>query len=169
MKSWRYAADRLLRRRNGMDMGMKLHSLSNTAGSRQRRKRVGRGPGSGMGKTSGAGHKGQMARSGHKHKLGFEGGQMRLIRRIPKRGFTNPTSVEYVPVNVGALDRFADGAEVTVSALREAGLAKAVSDGVKILGDGTLKKKLVVREQAFSRAAKEKIEAAGGTCEVVKA
>lgn len=148
---------------------MKLHSLKNTPGARQPRKRVGRGMGSGLGKTSGAGHKGQMARSGHKHKLGFEGGQMRLIRRIPKRGFKNPTSVVYVPVNVGDLDRFDDGAVVTTDALAAAGLVKARLDGVKILGDGDLKKKLTVRARAFSRSAREKIEAAGGTCEIVKA
>ena len=148
---------------------MKLHELSNTPGSRRPRKRVGRGMGSGMGKTSGAGHKGQMARSGHKHKPGFEGGQMKLIRRIPKRGFTQPNRTEWVGVNVGQLDRFESGTEVTAELLRKEGLAKGACAGVKILGDGELTKKLTVRVQGASASAKEKIEKAGGVFETVPA
>jgi len=146
---------------------MKLHALKNQAGARRPRRRVGRGMGSGMGKTSGAGHKGQMARSGHKHKPGFEGGQMKLIRRIPKRGFTKPNPVRLTAVNVGLLERFEAGAEVTAAQLREAGLVKGAIHGVKLLGGGDLTKKLTVRLQAFSASAKTKIEQAGGVCEPV--
>jgi large subunit ribosomal protein L15 len=145
---------------------MDLHSLENTSGARHRRMRVGRGTGSGKGKTSGRGHKGQMARKGHKRKLGFEGGQMRLIRRIPKRGFTNPTQVVFTPVNVDALSRFDEGTEVTADVLRKAGLASG-PDAIKILGRGELTKKLTVKVRAFSATARAKIEAAGGACEVV--
>jgi len=130
--------------------------------------RVGRGRASGKGKTSGRGHKGQFARSGHKHKPGFEGGQMRFARRMPKRGFGNVNRKVYVPVNVGELARFDDGSEVTPEALQNAGLAKGVGEGIKILGTGELKKKLTVKAQAFSGSAKAKIEAAGGRCEVLK-
>lgn len=143
---------------------MKLHDMTNNPGARRPRKRVGRGMGSGMGKTSTAGHKGQMARSGHKHKPGFEGGQMKLIRRIPKRGFTNPNSAPLTAVNVGALERFADGTDVTAERLAQAGLAKG-RGGVKILGGGELTRKLTVRAQAASAAARVKIEAAGGVFE----
>jgi large subunit ribosomal protein L15 len=129
--------------------------------------RVGRGSGSGMGKTAGRGHKGQMARKGHKHKIGFEGGQMRLVRRIPKRGFTNPVRRSYLPVSVGDLSRFDENTEVTVGVLRNCGLVKGCVDGVKILGGGELAKKLIVKVQAFSQSARAKIEAAGGSCEVV--
>ena len=146
---------------------MDLHSLSNTTGARAKRMRVGRGPGSGKGKTCGKGHKGQMARKGHKHKAGFEGGQMRLVRRVPKRGFTNPAARIYHPVNVGDLSRFEDGAVVTGLVLRECGLANGQCDGIKILGRGELDKKLTVQVGAFSAGAKAKIEAAGGVCEVV--
>lgn len=146
---------------------MKLHELSNTSGSRKRRSRVGRGMGSGNGKTCGKGHKGQMARKGHKHKAGFEGGQMRLIRRIPKRGFTNPCRQELAPVNVADLTCFDEGAEVTPDVLRSCGLARGQNDGVKILGRGELDKKLTVRASAFSASARQKIEAVGGTCEVI--
>ncbi len=145
---------------------MNLHTLSKTDGATKRRKRVGRGIASGHGKTSGKGHKGQMARKGHKHKIGFEGGQMRLIRRLPKRGFKNPARQEYLPVNVGALDLFDDGTEVTVDLIRRRGLAKGRCDGIKLLGRGELTKKLTVKVQAFSDSARAKIEAAGGTCEV---
>lgn len=124
--------------------------------------------GSGKGKTCGKGHKGQMARKGHKRKPGFEGGQMRLVRRIPKRGFKNPTRTCLLAVNVGDLDRFAEGAVVTARELREAGLANGGADGVKVLAMGDLTKKLTVKASAFSGSAKAKIEAAGGTCEVVK-
>ena len=147
---------------------MNLHSLKNTTGARTTRKRLGRGPGSGLGKTSGRGHKGQYARSGHKHKPGFEGGQMRLIRRLPKRGFTNISRREFVPVNVSELDAFDSGVEITPDLLIAKGLAKGVKDGIKILGTGTLGKKLTVKAHAFSAAAKAKIEAAGGVCELVK-
>jgi large subunit ribosomal protein L15 len=147
---------------------MNLHSLKNTVGARTTRKRLGRGPGSGLGKTSGRGHKGQYARSGHKHKPGFEGGQMRLIRRLPKRGFTNISRREFVPVNVSELDAFDSGVEITPDLLIAKGMAKGVKDGIKILGTGTLGKKLTVKAHAFSAAAKAKIEAAGGVCELVK-
>lgn len=146
---------------------MNLHSLTNTEGARHRRKRVGRGMASGLGKTSGKGHKGQMARKGNKHKLGFEGGQMPLIRRLPKRGFNNPTRKTFLGVNLCSLDRFEDGSEVTADVLRAAGLANGACDGIKILGRGEISKKLTVKVQAFSASAKEKIEAAGGACEVV--
>jgi large subunit ribosomal protein L15 len=147
---------------------MDLHSLKNTEGARRPRKRLGRGAASGKGKTSGKGHKGQMARKGHKHKPGFEGGQMRLVRRIPKRGFTNPTATVYLPVNVASLDCFEDGAEVTEAAIQAKGLANGRSDGIKILGRGEIAKKLTVKVRAFSASAKAKIEAAGGACEVVE-
>jgi large subunit ribosomal protein L15 len=127
---------------------------------------VGRGESSGKGKTSGKGNKGQMSRTGHKHKPAFEGGQMRLIRRIPKRGFHNINRVEYLPVNVGDLAGFKEGAEVTVELLRKAGLANGPAERVKILGGGELKTKLTVKAHAFSASARSKIEAAGGTCEI---
>jgi large subunit ribosomal protein L15 len=146
---------------------MDLSSLKNTPGARKPRKRVGRGSGSGMGKTSTRGHKGQNARKGHKGKLGFEGGQMPLIRRLPKRGFTNPTRVEYGPVNVQALEIFENGTVVTLDVLRQAGMFKSKFDGVKILGSGELTKKLTLKVSAVSATAKAKIEAAGGTVEIV--
>jgi large subunit ribosomal protein L15 len=144
---------------------MNLHSLKNTEGARKKRKRVGRGMASGHGKTSTRGHKGQMARKGANHKEGFEGGQMRLIRRIPKRGFTNPTRVEYQGVNVFALACFEDGTAVTVKTLFAAGIVRNAADRVKILGSGDLSRKLTVKAHAFSKTAREKIEAAGGMCE----
>lgn len=148
-------------------MALTLHTLVKTPGSKRPRMRVGRGESSGKGKTSGRGNKGQMSRTGHKRKPTFEGGQMRLVRRIPKRGFTNINRVAYLPVNVGDLERFDDGAEVTVDGLREAGLACGPTVmRVKILGSGDLKKKLVVKAHAFSISARSKIEAAGGTCEI---
>lgn len=146
---------------------MDLHSMTNTPGAKHRRKRLGRGMASGKGKTSGKGHKGQMARKGHKHKLAFEGGQMPLIRRLPKRGFKNPTRVEYIGVNLTSLARFEDGATVDPEAMRKAGLANGSSDGIKILARGEIDRKLTVKAQAFSAGAKAKIEAAGGVCEVV--
>jgi large subunit ribosomal protein L15 len=146
---------------------MDLSSLKNTPGARKTRKRVGRGRASGMGKTSTRGHKGQQARKGHKVKLGFEGGQMPLIRRLPKRGFTNPTRVVYAPVNVCELEQFENGTEVSLDLLRASGLFAAKFDGVKILGSGDLTKKLTVKANGFSATAKAKIEAAGGTVEVV--
>jgi large subunit ribosomal protein L15 len=146
---------------------MNLHSLKNKIGSRKTRKRLGRGTGSGLGKTSGRGHKGQYARSGHKHKPGFEGGQMRLIRRIPKRGFKNISRKEFLAVNISSLNVFEAGAIVTPEVFQSMGLANGVFDGIKILGVGTLSKKMTVKAHAFSAGAKAKIEAVGGTCEVI--
>lgn len=146
---------------------MNLHSLTNTAGARHRRKRLGRGRASGLGKTSGKGHKGQMARKGNKRKLGFEGGQMPLIRRLPKRGFNNFTRKVFMPVNLASLERFEDGTEVTPELLKQSGLANGQFDGIKILGKGDISKKLTVKANAFSGSAKAKIEAAGGVCEVI--
>lgn len=128
--------------------------------------RRGRGHGSGNGKTAGKGHKGQKARSGAP-RPGFEGGQMPLYRRIPKRGFTNRNRKEFFAINVNVLDRFDNGAEVTVDTLIESGIVKDPKDGIKILANGELTKKLTVKANAFSAAAKEKIEALGGTCEVI--
>ena len=128
--------------------------------------RRGRGHGSGNGKTAGKGHKGQKARSGVP-RLGFEGGQMPLYRRIPKRGFKNRNRLEIVAINISALEKFDNGADVTVDTLIESGIVKNPKDGVKILGNGELTKKLNVKANAFSASAKEKIEALGGTCEVI--
>jgi len=128
--------------------------------------RRGRGHGSGNGKTAGKGHKGQKARSGSP-RIGFEGGQMPLYRRLPKRGFTNINTKNIVGINVSALERFENGSEVTVETLIESGVVSNPKDGVKILGNGELTKKLTVKANAFSQAAKEKIEALGGTCEVI--
>ena len=149
---------------------MNLHSLKNTPGARKARMRVGRGESSGKGKTSGKGNKGQMSRTGHKHKPTFEGGQMRLVRRIPKRGFHNPSRKAFLAVNIAALADFASGTEITPELLRQAGLAcgDRTGGGIKILGEGELKNRLTVKAQAFSAQARAKIEAAGGTCEVVK-
>jgi large subunit ribosomal protein L15 len=146
---------------------MELHNLSPKAGSRKDRKRVGRGPGSGNGKTAGRGHKGQGSRSGTKQKRNFEGGQMPLVRRLPKRGFTNIFRREMVIVNVGQLDRFPNGSEITPDLLLAERVVSKLGDGVKVLGDGTLKRKLVVKAHAFSKKAQEVIEAAGGRCEVI--
>ena len=146
---------------------MKLNQLTAVPGSTKAPKRVGRGTGSGTGKTSGKGHKGQKARSGSGMRPGFEGGQMPLQRRMPKRGFNNIFAKEIVSVNVGVLNRFEDGAEVDAKALIEAGIIKKSCDGLKILSNGTLSKKLTVKASAFSEAAKEKIEAAGGKAEVI--
>ena len=146
---------------------MQIHELVPAVDSTKARKRVGRGHGSGSGKTAGKGHKGQNARSGGGVRIGFEGGQMPLARRIPKRGFTNIWRQEYVGVNVEALNMFEDGTEVTVEMIMAAGLAKKVTAGVKILGDGKLEKKLTVKAHKFSKSAIEKIEAAGGKAEVI--
>ncbi len=146
---------------------MKLNQLTAAPGSTQERKRIGRGCGSGTGKTAGKGHKGQKARAGHGMRPGFEGGQMPLQRRIPKRGFNNIFAKEIVSVNVGTLNRFEDGAAVDAAALIEAGIVKKNCDGIKILSNGELKKKLTVKANAFSEAAKSKIEAAGGKAEVI--
>jgi len=145
---------------------MKLHELQPAAGSTTAPKRLGRGVGSGLGKTSGKGHKGAKARSGGGKRPGFEGGQMPLYRRVPKRGFTNIYRIEYATVNVGLLEIFENGTTVTAETLKEAGLISKVMDGVKILGDGELTKKLTVEAAKFSESAKEKIEALGGKAEV---
>ncbi|MGM0904303.1 50S ribosomal protein L15 [Mesobacillus maritimus] len=146
---------------------MKLHELKPTEGSRQERKRKGRGIGSGNGKTAGKGHKGQNARSGGGVRPGFEGGQTPLARRLPKRGFTNINRKEYAVVNLDALNRFEDGTEVTPELLIETGLVKKELAGVKILATGNLEKKLTVKAHKFSSAAQEAIQAAGGQTEVI--
>lgn len=146
---------------------MKLNQLTATPGATKERKRIGRGYGAGTGKTAGKGHKGQKARAGHGQRPGFEGGQMPMQRRLPKRGFNNIFAKEIVSINVGSLNKFEDGASVDAAALVEAGIIKNTCDGVKILSNGELKKKLTVKANAFSQAAKEKIEAAGGKAEVI--
>ena len=147
---------------------MRLHDLKPRPGAKHRRKRLGQGESSGHGKTSGRGGKGQTARSGSSIRIGFEGGQMPLIRRIPKRGFNNARfTKQFIAVNVGELNQFDDGARVDEAALKAAGLANGRADGVKILGEGELSKKLTVSAHAFSASAKAKIEAKGGACEVV--
>ncbi len=146
---------------------MDLSNLRPAAGSVKSDNFIkGRGHGSGNGKTAGKGHKGQKARSGAP-RLGFEGGQMPLYRRIPKRGFTNRNHKDIVGINISVLERFEDGAEVSVATLIETGIVKNPRDGVKILGNGEFTKKLTVKANAFSASAKEKIEALGGTCEVI--
>ncbi len=147
---------------------MDLSNLQPAEGSKHSDNfRRGRGHGSGNGKTAGKGHKGQKARSGGGTRLGFEGGQMPLYRRLPKRGFKNRNTLEIVAINVSYLERFDDGATVTVDTLVESGIIKNPRDGVKILGNGQLTKKLNVKANAFSASAKEKIEALGGTAEVI--
>ncbi|EFI85230.1 50S ribosomal protein L15 [Listeria grayi] len=146
---------------------MKLHELKPSEGSRKERNRVGRGTGSGNGKTSGRGHKGQKARSGGGVRLGFEGGQLPLFRRLPKRGFTNINRKEYAVVNVGTLNRFEDGTEVTPELLIETGVISNAKSGIKVLSEGKIEKKLTVKANKFSAAAKEAIEAAGGQTEVI--
>lgn len=146
---------------------MKLHELKPAEGSRKVRNRVGRGIGSGNGKTSGKGHKGQNARSGGGVRPGFEGGQNPLFRRLPKRGFTNINRKEYAIVNLDVLNRFEDGAEVTPALLLETGIVSNEKAGIKILGHGTLSVKLTVKAHKFSASAKEAIENAGGTTEVI--
>ncbi|MBE3593224.1 MAG: 50S ribosomal protein L15 [Thermoanaerobacter sp.] len=147
---------------------MRLHDLKPAERTRRERKRVGRGIGSGHGKTSGRGQKGQKARSGGGVRPGFEGGQMPLTRRLPKRGFTNIFKKEYAIVNVGTLEeRFVDGAVITPEVLIESGIIKDVKDGVKILGDGDLSKKFTVKAHKFSQSAIEKIQAVGGKAEVI--
>ncbi|MDU5333847.1 50S ribosomal protein L15 [Enterococcus sp.] len=146
---------------------MKLHELQPAEGSRKVRNRVGRGTSSGNGKTSGRGQKGQKARSGGGVRLGFEGGQTPLFRRLPKRGFTNVNRKEYAVVNLDVLNRFEDGAEVTPVALVEAGIVKNEKAGIKVLGNGSLDKKLTVKAAKFSKHAQETIEAAGGSIEVI--
>ncbi len=145
---------------------MKLHDLKPAVGATTAPKRLGRGTGSGLGKTSGKGHKGAKARSGGGKRPGFEGGQMPLTMRLPKRGFTNKWRVEYATVNVERLNIFEDGEVVTPVELIESGILKNVQDGVKILGNGEITKKLTVKATKFTATAKEKIEAAGGKVEV---
>ena len=146
---------------------MKLHELSPVAGSTFEGKRKGRGHGSGNGKTGGRGHKGQKARSGGKVRVGFEGGQMPLVRRIPKRGFNNIYAKPLTAINVAQLNCFADGAVVDAAALIEAGVISSCPYGLKVLSNGTLTKNITVKAAAFSESAKEKIEQAGGKAEVV--
>ncbi len=146
---------------------MKLHELKPADGARKDKVRVGRGTGSGSGKTSGRGHKGQKARSGGGVRPGFEGGQMPIYRRLPKRGFKNIWRKEFAEVNVETLNIFDDGTTVDAVVLVEAGILKNVLDGVRILGNGSLTKKLDVKAQGFTKSAKEKIESVGGTAEVV--
>jgi large subunit ribosomal protein L15 len=144
---------------------MQLHDLAPAEGSRKSRKRVGRGPGSGMGKTSTRGHKGLKARAGGSVRPGFEGGQMPIYRRLPKRGFTNIFKTNNAVLNVQDLERFEDGATVDIQVLRSAGLVKGRRDGAKILGVGEISKKLTVKEILVSKTAREKIESAGGSVE----
>jgi len=146
---------------------MKLHELKPAEGARRSRKRIGRGIGSGTGKTSGKGHKGQKARSGGGVRLGFEGGQLPLFQRLPKRGFTNINRKEYAIVNLETLNRFQEGTEVTPELLIETGIVSNEKSGIKILGNGTLEKKITVKAHKFSASAKEAIEKAGGQAEVV--
>ena len=147
---------------------MRLHDLKPRPGAKHRRKRLGQGEASGHGKTSGRGGKGQTARSGSSIRIGFEGGQMPLIRRIPKRGFNNTRhGTRYLPVNLESLNQFEEGARVDPDSLRSVGLANGRAGGIKILGDGDLNRKLTVSAHAFSASAKAKIEAKGGTCEVI--
>ncbi len=146
---------------------MKLNELSPAPGSVREAKRIGRGHGSGHGKTAGKGHKGQKARAGRGFRAGFEGGQMPLQRRVPKRGFNNIFAAKAVAINVGSLKVFEDGAVVDAQALKAAGIVDNIENGVKILGNGNIDKKLTVKVSAFSESAKAKIEAAGGKVEVI--
>ncbi|MEH7180919.1 50S ribosomal protein L15 [Neobacillus vireti] len=146
---------------------MKLHELKPAEGSRKERKRLGRGIGSGQGKTAGKGHKGQNARSGGGVRLGFEGGQTPLFRRLPKRGFTNINRKEFAIVNLDTLNQFEEGTEVTPELLIESGIVKNEKAGIKILAKGNVEKKLTVKAHKFSSTAKEAIEAVGGTTEVI--
>ncbi len=146
---------------------MKLHELSPAEGSTFDSKRKGRGHGSGNGKTAGKGHKGQNARSGGGVKAGFEGGQMPLQRRLPKRGFTNNFATKYAIINVSDLDRFEDGAVIDTNAIIESGLVKKELCGIKVLGNGEITKNITIKATAFSKSAKEKIEKAGGKAEVI--
>ena len=146
---------------------MKIHELSPAVGSNKDVKRIGRGHGSGNGKTAGKGHKGAKARSGPNKRAGFEGGQMPLQRRVPKRGFNNIFATRYAVLNVSDLNVFEEGAVVDTAALKSKGIVKKTYDGIKVLGNGEVTKKLTVQASAFSETAKAKIEAAGGTAEVI--
>lgn len=147
---------------------MELNNLKPKKGSRHAKKRIGRGQGSGHGKTAGRGEKGQKSRTGFSRMLGFEGGQMPLHRRLPKRGFTNIFKKEYAVVNLVDLERFDSGASVDEATLRRAGLVKGSNDGIKVLGNGELTKRLTVHAAKFSESARKKIEAAGGTCQEIQ-
>ncbi|PJB77918.1 MAG: 50S ribosomal protein L15 [Acidobacteria bacterium CG_4_9_14_3_um_filter_49_7] len=147
---------------------MKMNELMPNEGATKTRKRVGRGPGSGLGKTAGRGHKGQKSRSGYSRRFGFEGGQMPLVRRVPKRGFKNPFAKEYVPINLSMLKVFADQEVIAIEDLIRKGLVKNIKDGVKILGYGEVERAVTVKAHKFSKSAREKIEKAGGTCEVLE-
>lgn len=146
---------------------MKLHELSPAAGSRKSPKRVGRGNGSGLGKTSGRGQKGQKSRSGGGVRPGFEGGQTPIMRRIPKKGFKNIFAKQYTTINVDELSVFEDGTEITVEFLKQIGFISKINDGLKVLGDGELDKKLTVKAAKFTKSAQEKIAAAGGVAEEI--
>jgi large subunit ribosomal protein L15 len=146
---------------------MKLHELKPNPGSSKNRKRLGRGTATGQGKTAGRGMNGQKSRSGGGVRPGFEGGQMPLYRRLPKRGFTNIFGTQFAEINVEVLNKFEDGAEITPELLKSEGIIKKQLDGVKVLGNGELAKKLVVKAHKFSKSAVEKIEAAGGKAEVI--
>ena len=147
---------------------MKLHELRPAEGAVKEKRRLGRGTGSGLGKTSGRGHKGQGARSGGGVRIGFEGGQMPLARRLPKRGFTNIFKKQYTLINVETLNRFENGTEITPELLKDMKvISKIEKDGIKILGEGNLEKNLIVKAQKFTASAKEKIESAGGKSEVI--
>jgi len=146
---------------------MKLHELKAAEGTRKKRNRVGRGMSSGNGKTSGRGHKGQKARSGGGTRPGFEGGQMPLFQRLPKRGFTNVNRKEYAIVNLETLNKFEDGTEITPELLQKEGVVKSLASGIKILGKGSIENKYTVKAHKFSASAKEAIEAAGGKTEVI--
>jgi len=147
---------------------MKLNNITPTEGAFKERKRVGRGTGSGLGKTSGKGHKGQNARSGGGVRVGFEGGQLPLFRRLPKRGFSNANfKIRYATINLSDLNNFEDGAVVSPELLKEMGLVKKQLDGIKVLGNGKLSKKLTVKAHKFSEKAKEEIEKLGGNIEVI--
>lgn len=146
---------------------MRLHELRSPKGARTAKKRVGRGVGSGLGKTAGVGHKGQKARSGGGVRPGFEGGQMPLQRALPKRGFTSIFKKEFNEINVFQLNVFADGTEVTPELLKQEGLIKSIKDGVRILGSGVLERSLAVKAQGFTKTAAEKIRAASGKVEVI--
>ncbi len=147
---------------------MKMNELKPNEGATKTRKRVGRGPGSGLGKTAGRGHKGQKSRSGYSRRYGFEGGQMPLVRRVPKRGFKNPFSKEYIPVNLTMLAIFENQDVIGVEDLMKKGVIKDLKDGVKILGNGDIERAVTVKAHKFSKSAREKIEKAGGKCEVIE-
>jgi len=148
-------------------VSLDLHNLKPAKGANKKRKRVGRGPGSGLGVTAGRGHNGQKSRSGYSRRWGFEGGQMPLYRRVPKRGFTNIFRKNWVVLNVRDLNRFDDGETVSPELLMEKKVVKKIRDGLRILGDGDLERKLTVRAHHFTASAREKIEKAGGTVEVI--